>query len=93
MEVENIGERRTEKKWRGKRSRQKGIKYDKMLFVDPKELRLKSSFGLFPTENPNPSYLLYSKRVNLGTIGGMALVLSLFKTQLKKERILALFCV
>lgn len=46
MEVENIGERRTEKKWRGKRSRQKGIKYDKMLFVDPKELRLKSSFGL-----------------------------------------------
>jgi len=30
------------------KGRETEIKYDKMLFVDPKELRLKS--GLFPTE-------------------------------------------
>lgn len=58
MEVENIGERRTDKKWREREVRQKGVKYDKMLFVDAKELRLKSSFSLFPTENLNPCDLL-----------------------------------
>lgn len=61
------------------------IKYDKMLFVDPKELRLKS--GLFPTEK-NLTLVIYydAKRVNSETIGGMALGLPSFKAQIKKEK-------